>query len=88
MDAKTLTEAEIDYYIKQYALRIADGIALDDSKQMLDYLFVERNERKRCREQEEYSYQCDVKRRAVEQGADPNTFINNETINLGSEPII
>ena len=88
MDVRTLGDQEIEYYIKEYAARIYNGVAIDDSKLMLDNLFSEREIRKRNREDEERLHQDELYQKAIKQGSDPNTFINNETINLGSEPII
>ena len=88
MDVMRLSDQDLEYYIREYAGRIFNGIAIEESKSMLDYLFDERQMRKRTREQKEQLMQDHINQRAYAQGADPKTFVNNETINLGSEPII
>ena len=88
MDVNTLGDQEIEHYIREYAGRIYNGIAIDESKLMLDHLFDERLIRKRSREDAERMQQDNLHHKAMEQGSDPNTFVNNETIHLGSDPLL
>ena len=87
MDVMRLSDQDLEYYIREYAGRIFNGIAIEESKSMLDLLFNERQVRKRSREQEDMLIQDHINQRAYAQGADPRTFVNNETINQISSPI-